>query len=140
VPLRLLVRFDRLVEALVVHARLLLLEGLHLLLLLEEPRLHLAHVLVRLQHLREEVVRARNGYLALHEDLHALHDVLSGHVVEGDLPLNVIMHVQCLGYDQWLVICYRDYSSRRCLLMVMCSLNGMRPFAAFTSFWELRRL
>ena len=44
--LGLLVGLDGLVELLVLQARLLLLEGLHLLLLLEETRLNLGHVLI----------------------------------------------------------------------------------------------
>lgn len=65
VALSLLVRLHGLVELLVLEALLALLEVLDLHLLLQEPALHLRHVLVRLQHLREEVVRPANGDFGL---------------------------------------------------------------------------
>lgn len=98
--LSLLERLDSLVKLLVLQARALLLERLHLLLLLQQAGLHLGHVLVRLEHLREEVVRARDGNLRLHEDLHALLHVLPREVVEGDLALDVVVDRQLLGHDQ----------------------------------------
>ena len=96
VPLGLLVRLDRLVELFVFHPRLLLLEGLDLALLLQQPRLHFRHVLVRLEHLREEVIRTADRDLGLDQNLHAFFHVLTRHVVESDLALDVVMHCQGL--------------------------------------------
>ncbi len=97
VLLSLLIGLDGLVELLVLEALLLLLEGLNLLLLLEQSALHLCHVLVRLNHLCEEIIRPANGDLGLDEDFHAFLDVLSGQVVEGDLSLDVVVDGQALG-------------------------------------------
>lgn len=97
VTLSLLVSLDSLVKLLVLHALLLLFERLHLLLLLKEAGLDLSHVLVRLQHLREEVIRSRYRHLSLHQDLHTLHHIFPGQVVEGYLTLDVVVHCQGLG-------------------------------------------
>lgn len=50
-------------------------------------------MIVGLDHLCEEVIRSANGDLGLNENLHAFLDVFSGHVVEGDLSLDVIVNV-----------------------------------------------
>ena len=65
VSLRLLVGLDRLVELLVLHARLLLLKGLDLALLLQQTRLHLCHVLVRFKHFGEKIIWATDWDLGL---------------------------------------------------------------------------
>lgn len=69
--------FEGFVEFLVLCSSLLLLERLDLCLLLEEAALDFGHVLVRFEHLSEEVVWTRNRHLGLDKELHALHHILS---------------------------------------------------------------
>ena len=63
VPLFLGELLDGLVELLVLFLALLFLELGDSLLLLEQPRFHLPHVLVSLEHLGEEVVRPADWHL-----------------------------------------------------------------------------
>lgn len=69
------------VELLVLHALLAFFEGLDLLLLGQQSRLNFSHLLVRLQHLGEEVIWSANGHLGLNQDLHAFLDILTGQIV-----------------------------------------------------------
>ncbi len=104
VSLRLLVGLYRLVELLVLHARLLLLKGLDLALLLQQTRLHLCHVLVRFQHLGEKIVRTTDWDLGLDQDFHAFFHIFTGHIVESYLTFDVVVHGQGLRDFQSLVI------------------------------------
>ena len=104
VSLRLLVGLDRLVELFVLHARLLLLESLDLALLLQQPRFHLGHVLVRFEHLSEEIIWTADWDLGLHQDFHTFLHIFTCHIVKSDLAFDVIVHRQCLWHLQGLVI------------------------------------
>ena len=66
-----------LVEFLVFSALLLLLKGLDFDLLLQKSRFDIGHMLIRLEHLSEEVIWATDGHLRLDKELHALHHVFS---------------------------------------------------------------
>lgn len=81
VALMLLVGLDGFMELLVLEALLAFLEGLDLLLLVQQSRLNFSHLLVRLQHLCEEVVWSANWHLCLYKDLHAFLYILSGQIV-----------------------------------------------------------
>ena len=73
--------FQGFVELLVLRPLLLLLECLDLHLLFQKTALHLRHVDICLQHLRQEVVGSGNRYARLHKELHSLHDIGSSRVV-----------------------------------------------------------
>lgn len=82
---------DRLVELLVLFLRLLLLELVNLLLLHKEAALHIHHMLVGFDHLCEEVHGSGDRQICLHQNRHALHDVVARAVVEVELTLQVIV-------------------------------------------------
>ena len=63
-------------------------------------------MLIGLEHLCEEVVRAGDRDLRLHEDLHAFHHILPRQVVKSNFPLDVIVDRQSLRDNQGLVIGY----------------------------------
>ena len=73
--------FQGFMELLVLRTLLLLLERLNLDLLLEETTLDLGHMAVRLQHLSQEVIRARDWHSRLDKELHSFHDISACRIV-----------------------------------------------------------
>ena len=93
--LGLFVGFDSLMEFLVFKSLLALLEGVHLLLLLQQSRFDFGHLLIGFQHLCEKVIGSANGDFGLDQDLHSFLDILPGHIVECHFSLDVIMDAEC---------------------------------------------
>lgn len=91
VALMLFVGLDGFMELLVLEALLAFFEGLDLLLLVQQSRLNFSHLLVRLQHLCEEVVWSANWHLCLHKYLHAFLNIFSGQIVA--ININKRTHV-----------------------------------------------
>ena len=85
---------DSLVELLIFLFRLFLLKLLDFVLLLEKLALNFGHMSIILEHLSEEVVRSRNWHLSLHKNLHSLHHVLAGGVIERYLAFDIVVNFQ----------------------------------------------
>ena len=95
-PLRLGKSFDGFVELLVLNLRLLFLEFLDFMLLLQELLLYFRHVLVCFQHLCEEVIGSADGNFCLDQYLHPFHHVLPGCVVESYFSFDVRVDLERL--------------------------------------------
>ncbi len=101
-----LVVFQGLMKLLVFGLGLILLKGLDLGLLLKQALLYIHHLLVRFQHLGEEVVRSRNRDFGLDQEPHPLHHIVAYVVVEPDLALNFILYRQLLRHNDLSFVSY----------------------------------